>query len=133
MPIYKCLRCGYEQSIKKTFKLHLKRKFKCKPKLKDISREEVFDQYFGEPKKPVVKEKKYSCCHCNKKFTSRQGRWVHEKKRCKGKLLREKILEQFELQKILIEQKKQEGYTDEQIHELIGPTDIATQWIESNL
>jgi len=43
---YKCLRCGYSNKIKTKFIKHLNRKHICKPKLKDISRQEIYDFYF---------------------------------------------------------------------------------------
>jgi hypothetical protein len=43
---YKCLRCGYSNNIKTKFIKHLNRKHICKPKLKDISRQEIYDFYF---------------------------------------------------------------------------------------
>ena len=43
---YKCLRCGYSNNNKLKFTKHLNRKFICKPKLKDISRQEIYDFYF---------------------------------------------------------------------------------------
>ena len=43
---YKCLRCGFNNKSRTIFINHLNRKFICKPKLKDISRQEIFDFYF---------------------------------------------------------------------------------------
>ena len=43
---YKCLRCGYSNNNKLKFIKHLNRKHICKPKLKDISRQEIYDFYF---------------------------------------------------------------------------------------
>jgi len=48
---YKCLRCGYSNNIKTKFIKHLNRKHICKPKLKDISRQEIYDFYF---KKDII-------------------------------------------------------------------------------
>lgn len=43
--IFKCSRCGYENDSLILFKSHLKRKTECKPKLSNISFEEVKRQY----------------------------------------------------------------------------------------
>jgi hypothetical protein len=43
---YKCLRCGFSNKSRTLFIKHLNRKFICKPKLKDISRKEIYDFYF---------------------------------------------------------------------------------------
>jgi hypothetical protein len=43
---YDCLRCGFSNKSRTIFIKHLNRKFICKPKLKDISRQEIFDFYF---------------------------------------------------------------------------------------
>ena len=43
---YKCLRCGFSNKSRTLFIKHLNRKFICKPKLKDISRQEIYDFYF---------------------------------------------------------------------------------------
>ena len=48
---YECSRCGYNTNIKSKFISHLHRKYLCKPKLKDISVEEIYDNYFGKKKK----------------------------------------------------------------------------------
>ena len=47
---YKCLRCGYSNNIKTKFIKHLNRKHICKPKLKDMSRQEIYDFYFKKDK-----------------------------------------------------------------------------------
>ena len=43
---YKCLRCGYKHNVKSTFINHLKRKFTCKPLVKDITIKDVYNIYF---------------------------------------------------------------------------------------
>ena len=55
---YKCLRCGFSNKSRTLFIKHLNRKFICKPKLKDISRQEIYDFYFknSEVKIEAVEE-----------------------------------------------------------------------------
>jgi hypothetical protein len=48
---YECFRCGYVNKIKSNFIKHLNRKFTCKPKIKDISIEEINKYYFNCLKK----------------------------------------------------------------------------------
>jgi hypothetical protein len=50
---YKCLRCGFSNKIKTKFINHLNRKHICKPKLKDISRQEIHDFYFKSSEKKI--------------------------------------------------------------------------------
>ena len=56
---YDCLRCGFSNKSRTLFIKHLNRKFICKPKLKDISRQEIHDFYFksSENKIETVEKK----------------------------------------------------------------------------
>ena len=51
---YECFRCGYINKIKSNFIKHLNRKFTCKPKIKDITIEEINDKYFNKEKKENI-------------------------------------------------------------------------------
>ena len=51
---YECFRCGYTNKIKSNFIKHLNRKFTCKPKIKDITIEEINDKYFNKEKKENI-------------------------------------------------------------------------------
>ena len=46
MTKYKCFRCGYTNVNKSVFLRHIKRKFKCKPFIKDIDILNVYKYYF---------------------------------------------------------------------------------------
>ncbi len=47
MVSYNCDRCGFKIAHKHHFLRHLRRKYPCRPKLKDISIEKIFHKYFG--------------------------------------------------------------------------------------
>jgi hypothetical protein len=92
---------------------HLKRKYICKPKLKDIEISIIYNKYFNNnqqkkndlegnlswykcgtndnkciPLCPNINSKVdtiVSCRYCSKTFSDRHGRWKHEKLRCKRK------------------------------------------------
>ena len=51
---YECFRCGYINKIKSNFIKHLNRKFTCKPKIKDITIEEINEKYFNKEKKENI-------------------------------------------------------------------------------
>ena len=50
---YECFRCGFINNIKSRFINHLNRKFTCKPKIKDITIEEIYNNYFNKDKKKI--------------------------------------------------------------------------------
>ena len=49
--MYKCFRCGYTNNLKSNFKRHLRRKNTCKPKLKNIQINEIYNYYFNKNEK----------------------------------------------------------------------------------
>ena len=48
MDTFSCQRCGYESFRKTDFLRHLSRKYPCRPKLQDVSVEELLRNYFGQ-------------------------------------------------------------------------------------
>lgn len=76
---FTCKRCGYQSSRKSDLKKHLQRVNTCAVVHQDIA----IDVLLNEIERKI-KEKKYKCDQCNKKFTSPQGKYIH-KKACKGK------------------------------------------------
>ncbi len=96
---YNCQRCGYTTINKTMFKRHLLRKNICSPELKEINRCDLlkinnFDKlaknYQDVNKcKPnvnlTVNPNLHICAHCEKTFTTRQGRHKHMKYYCKKK------------------------------------------------
>ena len=110
---YNCDRCGFNTTIKTRMLRHLKRKYICKPKLKDIEISIIYNKYFNNnqqkkndlegnlswykcgtndnkciPLCPNINSKVdtiVSCRYCSKTFSDRHGRWKHEKLRCKRK------------------------------------------------
>ena len=107
---YKCLRCGYETTIKTILIRHLNRKRPCKPVLDDISNNDIISFYFGEktrnlgpngnePKMSPIEPKmsqnhfqmsqnepKFKCEFCEKFFKHIQSLNKHKKYRCKEKI-----------------------------------------------
>ena len=59
---YKCERCGYENRHRSNFIKHLNRKYICKPKIKDITIEEIKDNVMKCKNKDISFEtsKKYA-------------------------------------------------------------------------
>ena len=97
---YKCQRCGFTTSHKNNFRKHLNRKNICKPKLKELTRNELLQiNNIDQIKKisrtstqcntnvnPIFKPKGLHVCdHCNKSFSTRQGKYKHMKWYCKVK------------------------------------------------
>ena len=107
MTNYICQRCSYTTNRKSNFKNHLNRKYPCKHKptvtigkknKKFIKQsKKVAITSLLNKKKPNVSQKrltvshmfaktclkKFECCYCLKKFTTRQAKFKHEKDRCK--------------------------------------------------
>ena len=97
---YECFRCGYTNKIKSNFIKHLNRKFTCKPKIKDISIEEINKYYFNclkkkcnqnEPKPSQNEHSAYKkinnfntinniCFFCKKQYIHKQSLNRHLKK-----------------------------------------------------
>lgn len=119
--LYKCTRCGYENKLKSNFIRHLNRKNICKPKLKNIPIQEVFNLYF-----PSKKLKNSShllnlssknlnfpsnslniCMHCNRSYT-RKDNLLRHLKTCKHKKEEKEYNELKKLVNLLNEQLKLE-------------------------
>ena len=109
MKKYICQRCGYTTNRKFNLKNHINRKFRCEllPS-KTISKNTLLKKYklntevntsILKKMQPNVSQKrmtvsqlsakclkkKFICCYCSKKFTTRQAKFKHEKDRCKMK------------------------------------------------
>jgi hypothetical protein len=56
MKLHNCPRCGYSTNILNCFKSHLQRKYKCKPKVKDIPITHLLETYnlYAKKEEPVV-------------------------------------------------------------------------------
>ena len=108
----------------------MRRKNTCKPKLKNISIEDIYNYYFNKQKKMInimstnvnemstnvnemstnvnsVLNNTIKCIYCKKKFKSRQGKWQHEKKSCKIKKQMNDLNNLQKLVKLLNEQLKE--------------------------
>lgn len=143
---YQCPRCGYKINNKSKYLDHLKRKFICKPKIKDINLLEEYVKYeilgkenfVAECKPNVASVAKCSilrCDICSKTFNHRSSLHRHIKNRHSNihdsentenmkmliKLLNNQIEEQKEQQKLL---KNQLEKRDKQIEELINKVGI---------
>ena len=135
---YKCLRCGYETELKTGLKRHLRRKFVCKPTLKNISTEFVYEHYFGctysdtenyykqlsqnkpkvnqskpkisrnKPKKKTEEKQTFECEYCGKLFAHKQSLSRHVKKRCKKNVELNEYNDLKELVNLLNKQLKQQ-------------------------
>ena len=128
---YECFRCGYSNNIKTIFINHLNRKFTCKPKIKDITIEEIYNNYFNKEKKiftpndskmtpndskitpndskmtPKKTIKKSACEYCNINFT-RKSNLIRHYKRCKVKKDKNDYLDLKKLVKLLNDQLKEQ-------------------------
>ena len=67
---YKCLRCGYSNNNRTIFINHLKRKFKCPPKIKDISTKEIYDRYFNLKCQDYIDDSKNTSTNVNTMSTN---------------------------------------------------------------
>ena len=108
MVSYHCYRCNYKTHRRSDFKYHLNRKYPCKTLFSKVSISEikikfgflknvnknvnVFDEKVNvlTEKVNILTEKvnnlkKHICNYCEKKFSSRQGKYQHQKKYCKMK------------------------------------------------
>jgi hypothetical protein len=70
----KCDRCGYTTDSLSNLRRHLKRKTQCKGTETAMSFEEVCKKYL-----PPAKPKNIVCLACTKRYTTRQGLFLHQK------------------------------------------------------
>lgn len=78
--MYQCERCGKEFNRKNNYFRHLKRKYPCKPLKKNISLNEILNNFNN---KESCKE--YVCEFCNKKYSRKNNLTYHQKHSCKKK------------------------------------------------
>jgi hypothetical protein len=71
---FTCKRCGYATTIKSNLKNHLTKKRVCEATHADDNREELVKELYGESKEKTLE------CACGKKYASRYGLTVHQKK-----------------------------------------------------
>lgn len=69
---FKCERCGYKTDNISNIRRHVRRKTVCKPKVRDISIDVLRTKYL-----PDDKDKNIECTECGKKYSSRQGLYLH--------------------------------------------------------
>ena len=72
---YNCKRCGYITNIKSSYVNHLNRKKSCEEILSNISIKDLLQEIIDRDNC----ENSKSCKYCNKNFTSRQGKYQHQK------------------------------------------------------
>ena len=134
-----CNRCGYTTNRKQNLRSHLLRKNLCKPLMNEIDRYELLvSNGFEEESKmyekihnckpivnPIVNPNGITissniCDYCNKKFSTRQGKYKHQKFYCKSKKEQESqnhLME--EILKRLKELEKENKEKDKLIYKLL--------------
>lgn len=73
---WECNRCGYKSLYKHCLVRHLQRSKPCLPRKSTASIDEQLSELLKEA---VVKEKRYECEFCTKRFMSRVGKCKHRK------------------------------------------------------
>ena len=112
--IYKCKRCGYFCDQKNDLRKHFNRKKQCKPILEDIDIEtlklqlengittvntEINNQVNNPVNKNTNKDNNIlECRYCNKVFSHKQSKYLHESKYCKEKLKKQDELAELKEQ-----------------------------------
>lgn len=82
--IYLCQRCGlYETSDRSHMINHYKKKFRCEPKLEDLSVDELCNKL--PTKHHITKHNLYYCDNCFREFTKSSTKCMH-RKICSNKL-----------------------------------------------
>lgn len=76
---YCCPRCHYETEYKNNMRNHYRRKKPCEPKFSDVH----VSVLLAELSSPDPETHKFCCNHCNKRYASRQGLYLHNKQ-CTG-------------------------------------------------
>jgi len=99
--IFNCKRCGHIEKHKGNFLKHLNRKIVCKPILKDIDIEVLKQEVEIKVNKVNIEvnnvvnnvvnkdNNKFECRYCNKIFSHKQSKYLHESKYCKEKLIKQ--------------------------------------------
>ena len=149
---YICLRCGYTTHIKTIFVRHLLRKKICKPVIKDISIQQIFDYYCLENISDY--KSKHICSYCGKEYSSYNSKWRHEKYNCKNNnnhdehnmkqfvyLLNEQLQEtkkhldkrDEQIDKQFVETKNQLDKRDKQIESLVKKTGFNITNTQNNI
>ena len=132
--MFECSRCGYSTNVKCNLRNHLKRKKICEAILLDIDRDTLISMLYCKKNtinkkinksNPVVihlssksnpdvihkSSKKYepfyNCRYCNKPFKYRQGRYKHEKTRCKKNTENIEENEIIQMQQTILELQEQ--------------------------
>jgi uncharacterized C2H2 Zn-finger protein len=96
MTEYECKRCSYKTIDKRNFIRHLSRTNPCRPLHNDIPLRSLLDEILT----PNIEgeQEVYECQFCNRIFSSRSGRYKHEKK-CAQSYMYLAIQEQNEILK----------------------------------
>ena len=82
MENYQCYRCGFESEKKYNMKVHLNRKYICKPLLRDICLDEYKEKILNRisykdliiqntSQQVLIIDGLYACPHCDKKYKQR--------------------------------------------------------------
>ena len=143
--IFECKRCGHIETHKGNFLKHLNRKIACKPILKDIDIETLkheleikankvntevnnFQLLVNNPvNNPVNKNTTkdnniLECRYCNKVFSHKQSKYLHESKYCKEKLKKQDELAQLKEQ--LAEKDEKLAKKDQILEERLAQKDL---------
>lgn len=82
---YTCPRCGYNTSTLWNYKTHLQRKRLCPAKVRDLTHNELMDDYTEN-----ILNRKYVCEYCKTQFDTSKSKYQH-KLRCKNKTEEQQI------------------------------------------
>ena len=85
---YSCKRCGYSTDVKCNLINHFERKKVCRPILEDIDIETLKHKLEYNFNKVNIKinnkvNNTFKCRYCNKVFSHKQSKYLHESKYCK--------------------------------------------------
>ena len=136
--IHKCRRCGFSSHIKTHLKRHLEnRKNPCKPIFEDIDIEtlklqlengiitvntEINNPVNNPVNKNTTKDNNIlECRYCNKVFSHKQSKYLHESKYCKEKLKKQDELAQLKEQ--LAEKDEKLAQKDQILEEKLAQKD----------
>ena len=99
MSNYICKRCGYSIDKKSNYIRHLNRKKSCQELLSNISIKDLLQEIIDRDNSGNSK----NCKYCNKNFTSRQGKYQHQKICKENKGVQDKNSENIDLNLKLLE------------------------------